>query len=98
MAEELKPTAPKTTKTVKEEVAEAPKAETVAEAPKKATTSEVRTELDKMLGAQAETVKLHNKMIKMYNVDVTLTIGKGSPTERKISLVDFAGQIKKQAG
>lgn len=93
MAEELKPTAPKAPKTVKEEVAEE-----VTEAPKKTTASEVHTELDKLLGAQAEAVKLHNKMIKMHNIDVTLTIGKGSPTERKIDLVDFAGHIKKQAG
>lgn len=56
------------------------------------------TELDKVLGRQAEVLKVHNKMIKMHNIDVELVIGKGTPTERKVSLVDFAGMIKKQAG
>lgn len=91
MAEEAKAT------TVKTMVKPAVK-ETVKEPEAKVEQETVVTELDKVLGRQAEVLKVHNKMIKMHNIDVELVIGKGTPTERKVSLVDFAGMIKKQAG
>lgn len=95
--EELKQSL-KTKQAPKEEVAtaeaqeQAPKAE---QAPKE---NFATSDLAKVLGSQYPELKLQNKMLKMHNVDVTLTIGKGSPTERKIFLSDLAGKIKRELG
>lgn len=45
-----------------------------------------------------EDIKLHNKMIANNNIEVVLTIAKGSPTETKVNLQNIANLIKKQVG
>lgn len=56
------------------------------------------SDLENVLGSQFKDVQMENKMLKMHNVEVMLTIGKGSPTEKKIFLSDLAGKIKNEVG